>query len=114
MHEMTLAIQAIRTVLEFAEENRIQDIDTVVLEIGELSMIVPAYLEESWNAAVKTTALEGAKLCMDILPGNGICLRCGRVYNIVACQGVCPACGSQERDVLCGQEFSVKEILVRE
>ena len=44
MHEMTLAIQAIRTVLEFAEENRIQDIDTVVLEIGELSMIVPAYL----------------------------------------------------------------------
>lgn len=42
MHEMTLAIQAIRNVLEFAEENEIDEIDTVVLEIGELSLVVPS------------------------------------------------------------------------
>lgn len=114
MHEMTLAIQAIRTVLEFSEENRIEGIDTVVLEIGELSMIVPEYMEESWNAAVKTTRLEGARLRMDILPGNGICLQCGKVYNIIEHRGVCPVCGCEDKDVLCGQEFNVKEILVRE
>lgn len=114
MHEMTLAIQAIKTVLEFAEENRIENIDTVVLEIGELSMIVPRYMEEAWNAAAKTTMLENAALRMDILPGNGICLQCGRVYNIIEAQGVCPECGSRDKDVLCGEEFNVKEILISE
>ncbi len=53
MHEMTLAIQAIRNVLEFAGENGIDEIDTVVLEIGELSLVVPEYMEEAWHAAVK-------------------------------------------------------------
>ena len=43
MHEMTLAIQAIKSVVEFAEENGIEEIDTVVLEIGELSLVVPEY-----------------------------------------------------------------------
>ena len=41
MHEMTLAIQAIKSVIEFAEENGIEEIDSVVLEIGELSLVVP-------------------------------------------------------------------------
>ena len=50
MHEMTLAIQAIKSVVEFAEENGIEEIDTVVLEIGELSLVVPEYMEEAWKA----------------------------------------------------------------
>ena len=62
MHEMTLAIQAIRNVLEFAEENEIDEIDTVVLEIGELSLVVPEYMEEAWYAAVKHTMLERSRL----------------------------------------------------
>lgn len=87
MHEMTLAIQAIRSVVEFAEENGIEKIDTVVLEIGELSLVVPEYMEEAYYAAVPRTMLEGTKLRIDLVPGNGICLDCGQVYNIVANRG---------------------------
>ena len=82
MHEMTLAIQAIKSVLEFARENDIDDIDTVVLEIGELSLVVPEYMEEAWNAAVQHTMLANSHLRIDVTPGNGICTDCGQVYNL--------------------------------
>ena len=72
MHEMTLAIQAIRNVLEFAEENEIDEIDTVVLEIGELSLVVPEYMEEAWYAAVKHTMLERSRLRIEVTPGTGL------------------------------------------
>ena len=90
MHEMTLAIQAIRNVLEFAGDNGIDEIDTVVLEIGELSLVVPEYMEEAWYAAVKHTMLENSRLQIDVTPGNGLCESCGHVYNIVENKGVCP------------------------
>ena len=114
MHEMTLAIQAIRSVLEFAEENGIDEIDTVVLEIGELSLVVPEYMEQAWYAAVKHTPLESSRLRIDVTPGNGICEECGQVYNIVGNKGACPRCGSREKEILCGREFNIKELLVPE
>ena len=114
MHEMTLAIQAIKSVVEFAEENGIEEIDTVVLEIGELSLVVPEYMEEAWYAAVPRTMLANSRLRIDAVPGNGICLDCGEVYNIVQEKGRCPKCGSDRKDVLCGEEFNIKELLVTE
>ena len=114
MHEMTLAIQAIRNVLEFAAENDIDEIDTVVLEIGELSLVVPEYMEEAWKAASQRTMLENTRLRIDVTPGNGICGGCGKVYNIVANKGVCPDCGSRDKEILCGREFNIKELLVPE
>lgn len=109
-----MAIQAIRTVLEFAGDNDIKEIDTVVLDIGELSLVVPEYMEQAYYAAVPHTLLENTKLRINVLPGNGICRDCSKVFNIVENKGVCPKCGSTEKDVLCGEEFNIKEILVPE
>lgn len=109
MHEMTLAIPGDKSVVEFAEENGIEEIDTVVLEIGELSLVVPEYMEEAWYAAVPRTMLANSRLRIDTVPGNGICLDCGEVYNIVQEKGRCPKCGSDRKDVLCGEEFNIKE-----
>lgn len=112
MHEITLAMQAVKTVLEFAEDNDIHAIDTVVLDIGELSLVVPEYMQDCWPAVVEDTMMRGAKLKINMLPGLGICKSCAEVYNIVENRGVCPKCGCSDKDVLCGQEFSVKEILI--
>ena len=100
MHEMTLAISAIKSVIEFARDNDIDEIDTVVLEIGELSLVVPQYMEDAYYAAVPGTMLEHTKLRMDIVPGNGICRDCGKVYNIIEHKGRCPVCGSESKELL--------------
>ena len=43
---------------------------------------------------------------------NGLCENCGQVYNIVENKGVCPKCGSRDKEILCGREFNIKELLV--
>ena len=46
MHEIGVVRQMLKTVEEFAAENEIDDIVSIVLEIGDLSMIIPKYVED--------------------------------------------------------------------
>ena len=41
MHEIGVVRQMCRTVMDFAAENNIQSISEIVVEIGELSLIIP-------------------------------------------------------------------------
>ena len=56
--------------------------------------------------------MEKSRLQIDVMPGNGLCENCGQVYNIVENKGVCPKCGSRDKEILCGREFNIKELLV--
>ena len=44
MHEIGVVKQVVRTVESFAAENNVKKIDEVVLDIGELSLIIPKYV----------------------------------------------------------------------
>ena len=111
MHELGIVFEVVKTVRNFAEQNGITKIDTLVLQIGELSAIVPRYIEECYPAAVDRTPLEDMKLKIEILPGNGRCLNCSCIFNLPANQGKCPDCGSNEFEILSGKEFMIKEII---
>jgi hydrogenase nickel incorporation protein HypA/HybF len=62
-------------------------------------------------AAVEGTMLEGAKLRIEILPGNGRCEACGKVFNLLENKNACPSCGSAKWELLGGKEFMIKEIV---
>ena len=47
---------------DFAKENGIDRIEEIVLDIGELSLVVPKYVEEIYPIATKGTILDGVKL----------------------------------------------------
>lgn len=111
MHEISLLKEVVRVVEQTMEANRLTKVDTVVLQIGELTNIVPHYMETSFPAAVYKTSLEGAKLRMEILPGMARCRTCGKVFNVVSCKDACPQCTAKEFDVLSGEDFRIKEIL---
>ena len=36
------------------------------------------------------------------------------MYNIIEHKGRCPVCGSESKDILSGEEFNIKELLVPE
>ncbi len=110
MHELGVVIEVVKTVEEFARENRVTRIGALVLQIGELSSIVPRYVEECYPAAVEGTLLEGTELRIEVLPGNVRC-ECGRVYRLLASEKVCPSCGGGRWELLGGREFLIKEIL---
>lgn len=111
MHELGVVIEVIKTVENFAKKNGLTKIDTLVLQIGELSSMIPKYIEACYPAAVDGTLLQDTKLKIEILPGNAICTKCNKVFNPIENNGKCPNCRSKDYELLCGKEFVIKEIV---
>lgn len=110
MHELGVVMEVVRTVEDYARSNGVTRVGAVVLQIGELSSMIPRYVEECYPAACDGTLLEGSELRIELIPANGRCRSCERIYNVPLNGGMCPFCGNREREMLSGREFLVKEI----
>lgn len=112
MHEIGIVRQMVRTVSSFAEENNVHNIHEVVVDCGELSLVIPEYVEELYPSVVKGSVLEHARLTIHIVPGLAECDECDEIFNVVEHKGYCPNCGSFEKTVLSGRDFTIREIVV--
>ena len=111
MHELGIMFNVVRTVEAFARENGVEEIGMLVLQVGELSPVVPHYIEACYPAAVDGTLLEDTELRIEIIPGNALCRPCNKVFNVLRNKNKCPHCGGEDCEVLSGKEFAIKEIL---
>jgi len=111
MHEIGVLFEVARTVEQFAKENDVQKIETLVLQIGELSSMIPKYMKMLYPAAIEDTILLGSKLEIEILPANALCKVCKKVFNLIDNNGICPICGKKNYEILSGKEFFIKQIL---
>ena len=114
MHEIGIVRQILRTVEQFAAENDVTDIREVVVDCGELSLVVPKYLEDIYPVVTKDTILQDTRLVINMVPGMAECDECDEIFNVVENEGYCPNCGSFEKTVLTGRDFSIREIHVPE
>ena len=112
MHELGIVMEIVRVVDELAKEQGIDKVDAIVLQIGELSPVVPQYIEECYPAAVDGTFMEDTKLEIEMMPGNGICKDCNTVFNVLKSGGTCSKCRSKNFEILSGRDFFIKEIRV--
>lgn len=110
MHELGILSAMVKTVEKIAAQEKLEHIEKIVLQVGELSGIVPAYMESCYPAAVYKTFMENTKLELEIVPGIARCNDCGTEFNAAACDLKCPACGSQALTALSGRELIIKEI----
>ena len=102
MHELGIVFHVIKSVEEVGRQNCLTRVSAVTLEIGEVSGVVPSYLTDCWDWAVKKSdLLRGAELRTDILPAV-----------TVAHGKTCPHCGSGDTWLLTGSELNIKEIEV--
>lgn len=111
MHEIGVMFEVVKTVENFAKQNGVTNIQTLVLQIGELSTVVPRYIKACYPAAVDGTLLQDTELEIEILPGNAICHDCNKVFNIMENRSICPYCKSRDWEMLSGREFNIKEIV---
>ena len=114
MHEIGVVKQVVRTVEDFAKENDITEVSEIVLDIGELSLIIPKYVEDIYPIATEGSILENAKLIMNVIPGMAECDECDEIFNVIEHEGYCPNCGSFEKEILSGKDFLIREIHVPE
>ena len=113
MHELGIVFYIIRDVKQVAEENHVDHVSTVVMDIGEVSTVVPHLLTDCWRwAADKEDLLRGSELRINIIPAVTFCETCGKEYETVPNGRTCPWCGSAKTFLLRGNEVEIKEIEV--
>lgn len=114
MHELTILVELVDMVEQAMKENNINKINMVVVQVGQLSSIVPRYLKEYYPNACANSKLEGSSLKIEMIRANGLCHHCNKVFNIVKAKGKCPLCQADDWEMLSGQEFMLKEIRIGE
>jgi hydrogenase nickel incorporation protein HypA/HybF len=110
MHELGIVLEIVKQVEIYKLENKVKQIHTLVLEIGELSGVVPHYIEDVYPMAVENTQLSNMELKIEIVPGIGKCKSCGLSFNLIQNDNTCPLCDSKEWDILMGTDLVIKEI----
>ncbi|WP_353892838.1 hydrogenase maturation nickel metallochaperone HypA [Proteinivorax hydrogeniformans] len=111
MHELGVVIKVVETVEDFAKKNNLKKVDTLVLQIGELSSMIPRYVEACYPAAVDGTSLEETKLKIEVIPANVLCKSCENIFSFSEQQKRCPQCESEKVELLSGKEFLIKEVI---
>ena len=111
MHELGVVFSVIKQVEKIGADNNVTKINKVVLELGEVSTVIPEYLEDCWKWAVKRTELlQQAELEIRRIEAVTYCDSCGKEYPTVEHGKICPYCGSEKTWLVRGSEFIIKEI----
>ncbi len=111
MHELGIVFHIINQVEDVCRENSLHQVASVTLQLGEVSGILPDYLDDCWKWAVgRSDFLKGASLKTESVPAVTICDDCGKSYGTVEHGRTCPFCSSGNTHLVSGQEIMIKEI----
>lgn len=112
MHELGIVFHVAKQVEGIAAENNVKHISEVVLQIGEVSTVIPDYLTDCWNwNAAKSEVLKGCKLTCETIHAVTFCEDCKQEYATVEHGKTCPHCGSENTYLVTGNETILKEII---
>ncbi|SDB16076.1 MULTISPECIES: hydrogenase maturation nickel metallochaperone HypA [unclassified Butyrivibrio] len=115
MHELGVVFHIIDDLKEVAEENKIEKIEKVTIELGEVSTVIPHFLTDCWKwASEKQDFIKDTELLIETIPAITECQDCKKQYGTVAHGRICPFCGSEHTYLVQGNEFLIKEIEVQE
>ncbi len=113
MHELGVVFHCIKEVNEIAAENKVARVNSVTIQLGEVSTVIPELFEDCWNWAVKKeTVLKDAKIHIERINAITFCEDCRKEYPTVEYGRTCPFCGSERTYLVQGNEFMIKEIEV--
>lgn len=111
MHELGIVFHVIKTVEEVAQEQKLSKVSKVVLEVGEVSTVIPEYLEDCWKWACKRSELmKESELVHEKIEAITYCENCKKTYETVKYAKVCPYCNSENTYLIQGNEVQIKEI----
>lgn len=111
MHELGIVFYIIKDVKKVAQENGVRHVSKVVMNIGEVSTVVPYLLTDCWDWAVKKEELlTNSKLEILTVPAVSFCECCQKEFETVKHGKTCPYCHGGNTYLLRGNEVEIKEI----
>ncbi|WP_088891313.1 hydrogenase maturation nickel metallochaperone HypA/HybF [Leptolyngbya ohadii] len=110
MHELGITQNIVAIVSEHADGS---NVNHVVIEIGELSAILPEAVQFCFDVCARGTLVEGATLEIIEVPGIAECRVCGHSFAIDRPFGICH-CGSRDIAIVQGEELNIKSFATGE
>lgn len=123
MHEFAFAYNIFKVAEATAIKYNAKKITEVLLEIGELTLIVPELLQRSFEMATKGSIAEGAILNIKITPGKIKCRDCNQISEVKITReseltGLqlfkCSHCESSNTEIIDGKKANVKNIKIQD
>jgi len=113
MHELGIVFYIIKDVKKVAQENGVEHVSKVVMNIGEVSTVVPYLLTDCWDWAVKKEEmLTNCRLEVNTIAAVSYCEDCKKEFETVKYGKSCPVCKGGNTCLLRGNEVEIKEIEV--
>jgi hydrogenase nickel incorporation protein HypA/HybF len=110
MHEMSIAVNVVEIVAEYARTHNARRVVRVAVEVGGLSGIVPDALAFSYDVAARGTVAEGSRLDIRPVAVLAVCADCGHSFAPDYHLFVCPRCESLSTRLVAGEELAVVEM----
>ena len=112
MHELSIITSIVDIASEHVRKAHAQRVESIELEIGELSGVEWTALDFAWEVGVQRSVLEQAERQINRIEGRAKCADCGKEFTMKALFDPCPACGSFFNEILSGKELRVKALTV--
>ena len=82
MHELGVVFHVIDQIKELSVENELTHVENVTLQLGEVSTVIPEYLEDVWKWAVEREELtKGCTLVIEPIKAITYCEDCKQTYS---------------------------------
>ncbi|MFX1256752.1 MAG: hydrogenase maturation nickel metallochaperone HypA [Promethearchaeota archaeon] len=123
MHEFSFAYNIFKIAEATAIKHNAIKITEVYLEVGELTLIVPELLKQSFKMATTGSIAEGANLIIEKVPGKIKCRECGEISTVTLSEDAyltglqlfqCKHCKSKNTEIIEGKKANVKNIKIQE
>jgi hydrogenase nickel incorporation protein HypA/HybF len=115
MHELPVINSILSVVLRHATTNQVQKVVAIHLQVGELSDLEDAWMQQYFDYVSKGSLAEGAVLHIERIPVVMRCTACGHSFGIDVKAGtktVCPGCGGEKHSLVSGREYFIKNMEV--
>jgi hydrogenase nickel incorporation protein HypA/HybF len=110
MHEMSLAEGILQLIEDTTRSEKLNRVSAVYLEVGQLASVEIEALRFCFDAVVRDSIADGARLEIIEVPGTGWCLDCSQSVPMNDRLGGCPRCGGYRVQATGGLEMRVKEL----
>jgi len=112
MHEISICEGILQVIESEADKQGFNKVKTVCLEIGDLSCVETEALRFGFEAVMRNSIADGAKLEIINLPATAWCMQCEKNVSVKHRFDECSDCGSYQLQATGGDEMRIKELEV--
>jgi hydrogenase nickel incorporation protein HypA/HybF len=111
MHEMSIALEVVERVADAGRPSGAGAVEEVRLRVGELAGVVADSLDFCFSLACAGSALEGARLVTEFVPGRARCGPCGTRWETgMPPRLCCPRCDGAGVELVSGRELQIVSV----